>query len=169
MKAQIDKTAPPDPDRRSARAVVAKMRSRLSANSFLLPLPIGAVPPVSTPLLRRVSRKSRILRRAFMLSREYNVPLGFNATPPFSITSAASGMSAVTTRSPGESRRRISLSAISNPVSTRIVAMNFDRGIGRGRFATRVSCVRVRSAARNSISLIATGHASASTHIFNSV
>ena len=44
--------------------------------------------------------------------------------------------------------------------------MTRERGTLSGWFATSVSSMPVRSAARNRISLITTGHASASTQIF---
>jgi len=102
-----------------------------------------------------------------MFSVVYNSPRGLRAYPPFSITSAASGISAVTTRSPGSTRLTISSSATSKPDATCTELIYRDGGTRIAWFATRVSRTLVRSAALNRISLITTGHASASTQIFN--
>src|SRR3972149_9366440 len=74
-------------------------------------------------------------------------------------------MSAVITRSPGSTSWAILLSATSKPLGTWMALMNGDRGACRSRFATSVSGMRVRSAARNRISLMTKGQASASTQI----
>ena len=60
-------------------------------------------------------RKSRMFKRAPMLLLENSSPRGLSASACRSMTSAASGMSLVMTRSPGSVRRTISLSATSNP------------------------------------------------------
>ena len=117
------------------------------------------------PLDRRVSRKSRIFSRALMFSAENSSPLGLNASPCFSTTSAASGISLVITRSPACRRLTISLSATSKPATTCSILTLAKGGVRSAWLATRVTLMPVRSAARNSISLITTGQASASTQI----
>ena len=70
------------------------------------------------------------------------------------------------TRSPAAIRFTISSSATSNPGGTCKVFMLAEEGVLSGWFATSVSCTPVLPAARNRISLITTGQASASTQIF---
>ena len=73
--------------------------------------------------------KSRTLKRSRMLSGVNSSPRGLSACPPFSMTSAARGMSWVITTSPGESRRTISLSATSMPAPTCTIETSFERGM----------------------------------------
>ena len=96
-------------------AFLVSIPSRWLANDRRsLPLNAGG-PPVCIPLTRIVSMKSRMLSRWRMVSVEWSPPRGLSAWTPFSITSAASGMSALTTRSPLRALFTISLSATSNP------------------------------------------------------
>src|SRR6516162_5580343 len=78
---------------------------------------------------------------------------------------AASGTSAVTTRSPGTARLMISLSATSKPEVTCSTRRLGSRGMARGWLATSVTVTPVRSAARKRISLMTFGQASASTQM----
>ena len=57
-------------------------------------------------------------------------------------------MSAVTTRSPGASPRTMRLSATSMPRATCTARMYGERGVRRSLFATSVSGIFARSAAR---------------------
>src|SRR5260370_4264826 len=81
------------------------------------------------------------------------------------MAAAASGTSAVTTRSSACINSTIRLSAASNPGGTCSERMFSAKGSRSGLFATSVIRTPVRSAARKSISLITTGQASASTQI----
>ena len=72
-------------------------------------------------LARNVSMKSLMLRRARISSAENISPRGLSAWPPFSMISAASGISAVITRSPALHSLTISSSATSKPRATRTV------------------------------------------------
>src|ERR1700722_12558611 len=85
--------------------------------------------------------------------------------PPFSIAAAASGTSAVTTRSSASINSTIRLSAASTPCGTCRNRRFGATGNRSGLFATRVIRTPVRSAARNRMSLITAGQASASTQI----
>ena len=69
-------------------------------------------------------------------------------------TAAASGISAVITRSPGATRSAISASAASKPAGTWIARISGEGGTRRNWLATSVTAMPVRRAARNSISLI---------------
>ena len=80
------------------------------------PKPLG--PPVSTPLPRRVSMKLRISNICPILVLSYIVPRGSRASAPFSTIRAASGISAVTIKSPASHLFVISSSAISAPCPT---------------------------------------------------
>src|SRR6185437_14346304 len=81
------------------------------------------------------------------------------------MTSAASGISAVITRSPGSTFLTISASATSKPEGTCMTRTLGMRGTRSVWLATRVTVTPVRSAALNSISLTTFGQASASTQI----
>src|SRR5260370_4634127 len=81
------------------------------------------------------------------------------------MTAAASGMSAVTTRSPGSTSCTIRGSATSEPCDTRTVRMKSDGGTRSALLATSVVRTCTGSAARYRISLMTWGHASASTQI----
>src|SRR5258706_1623095 len=59
----------------------------------------------------------------------------------------------------------ILLSATSYPASTCILVMNVDGGVESAWFDTKIKAVLVRMAARNKMSLIILGQASASTQI----
>src|SRR5512146_2773629 len=74
-------------------------------------------------------------------------------------------MSAVTTRSPGSTNCAILLSATSKPAGTCRARIYFDGGQYNSLFATSVNWICSRSAARNRISFMTFGHASASTQI----
>src|SRR6185369_14946680 len=74
-------------------------------------------------------------------------------------------MSAVTTRSPARNSCAILSSAMSNPAATWMVLIKPDGGVRNGLLATSVNWVFRRSAARNRISLIGFGQASASTQM----
>src|SRR5436190_20251488 len=74
-------------------------------------------------------------------------------------------MSWVTTRSPGAMRRTISASATSNPPATWMLRMKREGGVRIHWLATSVTATASRSAARNRISLITAGQASASTQM----
>jgi hypothetical protein len=84
---------------------------------------------------------------------------------PRSSTRAASGMSWVTTRSPGRTRSTIALSATSKPPATCRLRTKREGGVRSHWLATRVTWTCARSAARNRMSLITPGQASASTQI----
>src|SRR3989454_546000 len=81
------------------------------------------------------------------------------------MTSAASGMSAVITRSPGSISFTMRWSAPSKPFGTRMARMKGDDGVRSSVLATSVITTCARSAARNRISFMACGQASASTQI----
>src|SRR5258708_25161113 len=74
-------------------------------------------------------------------------------------------MSAVITRSPGESSRTMWLSATSMPRGICSARMYGEGGVRSALFATSVICSLVRSAARYRMSLITAGQASASTQM----
>jgi hypothetical protein len=146
-------------------ACLASQRSSWLAKAWRSAALYAGGPPVIAPLDRIVSMKSRIVSRPRIVSAEYSSPRGLSACAPRAITSAASGMSAVITRSPGDTRLVISLSATSKPPATCNMRTFGRFGNAIAWFATSVSRTPERSAALNRISLTGRGHASASTQI----
>src|SRR4030067_21432 len=87
-------------------------------------------------------------------------------TAPFAIMREARGMSAVITMSPAAVCCAIWLSATSKPPSTITDVTRGEWDFDISWFATRQTGTSRRSEARNTISLMTRGHASASIHIF---
>jgi hypothetical protein len=86
-------------------------------------------PPVISPVERMCSPIAREARAEPMLSGVNARPFGAIAAPPAFSTRSASGMSLVTTMSPGAHRSAIQSSATSGPASTIIRSICADRGI----------------------------------------
>ncbi len=143
----------------------ANQRSSSAANSCRSRGPSGGGPSVCTPAPRSSSMKLRIDSRSAMLFGVYSWPRGFSATAFFSSTRAANGMSWVTTRSPAATRSTMALSATSRPCGTWIERSQRDGGVRIHWLATRVSSIPTRSAARNRMSRMTVGQASASTQM----
>lgn len=112
-----------------------------------------------------VSMKSLSTNFCLIVSFVKFSPRKFTTATSFPIKSAANGISEVITKSLGLARFRISLSAISKPRGTWKKLICFILGKGTGEFAIKFSSVFVLMLARQSISLIAFGQASASTQI----
>src|SRR3989337_1660109 len=91
------------------------------------------------------------------------------ATAPFAMMRAARGMSAVITKSPAVVCCAIWSSATSNPPSTITDVTRGEWDLDISWFATRQTGTSRRSEARNTISLMTRGHASASIQIFISI
>lgn len=140
-------------------------RSSWLVNSCLSLGPIGGGPPATMPPVRSSSIRLRIRNSPLTLSSVYNSPRGLRPVAPFSTMAFAKGISAVMTRSPGETRRAISLSASSKPAGTTIELISGDDGIERDMLATSVSSICRRVATLKRISLMTLGQASASTHM----
>jgi len=140
-------------------------RSRLFANLWRSALAKGFDLPVCSPDERIVSMKSLRVNFCFIVSSVKFSPRGFRTETPFTIKSAARGISEVITRSLGLARLEISLSATSKPGGTCTKLICFILGRGIGEFATKFIRIFVLMLARQSISLTALGHASASTQI----
>ena len=83
------------------------------------------------PCDRSSSERSLLARSPLMFSLSYSLPLGLIATASFSTTAAASGTSAVMTRSFLTDLSSISLSALSKPCGTDIdeTYLDFCNGI----------------------------------------
>src|SRR3990172_3514967 len=91
------------------------------------------------------------------------------ATAPFAMMRAARGMSAVITKSPAVVCCAIWSSATSKPPSTITDVIRCEWDFDISWFATRQTGTSRRNEARNTISLMTRGHASASIQIFISI
>jgi hypothetical protein len=91
--------------------------------------PNGGGPDVATPMDRRCSPTIRPARAVPMESGVKGWPFDFSAWAPAFRQRSASGISAVTTMSPGPARSAIQSSAMSGPASTTTCSIQAVRGV----------------------------------------